>query len=197
MSEYQCENCSNPIRESEKECLICGFPQQGTKAEKISYNSKLIRLKDLVEDSDKSVKSIFSFAIIFFFMALVVLAFSLIFGENHFQDAFLFGGIGLVYFVLSKIGVKSAYLMIIMSLFFYVGHTIFELSHSIYPKSPLDMDESFVESKGTSILYLMIPAGYLLCRLALMIVLAKYLITQLKLKRHEKMAAFIRSKSSN
>ena len=195
MSEYQCENCSKPITPSEKICPRCGYPQQGSKAEKISYNSKLMRIKDLVEDSDKSVKGILSIAIIFIFMAFVVLAFSLIFNENHFQIAFLLTGVGLIYLLLNKVGRKSAYLMIILALLFYVGHTIYELSHGIYPKSPVNMDDSFVESKGASLIYIMIPAAYILFRLALMIVLLKYLLTQFKLKKDERIVDFVRSKT--
>ena len=76
MSEYKCENCQNPVAGSEKMCSFCGFPQQGTRQEKIVYNGRLLKFKDLVEDSDKSIKSVFSLAIIFVFMGLVVLAFS-------------------------------------------------------------------------------------------------------------------------
>ena len=60
MSEYQCENCTKSITASEKVCPLCGYPQQGTKAEKISYNTQLMKVKDLVEDSDKSIKGILS-----------------------------------------------------------------------------------------------------------------------------------------
>ena len=90
MSEYKCENCGNPISPNEKACPKCDYPQSGSKAEKISYNTKLMKLKDLVEDSDKSVKSVFSIALIFIFMSLVVLAFSLLFRENHYQTAITF-----------------------------------------------------------------------------------------------------------
>ena len=71
----------------EKVCPSCGYRQQGTKAEKIRYNTQLMKIKDLVEDSDKSIKSILSFAIIFLFMALVVILFSVLFKENHFSNA--------------------------------------------------------------------------------------------------------------
>jgi len=194
MSEYQCDNCQNSISKSDQNCPTCGYPHQGAKSEQIAYNTKLMRVKDQVEESDKSVKAIFSFSIIFFFMALVVLTFSLIFNEDHFQTAYLFGTIGLVYLLFNRIGGKNAYIMVILALFFYIGHTIFEFSNGIFPKSPVDVDDSFLESRGASLIYLLIPAVYMLFRLALMIVLAKYLLTQLKLRRGGKIVDFVRSK---
>lgn len=196
MSKYKCENCQNSISESDQNCPSCGFPIKGTKAEQIAYNAKLMRVKDWIEESDKSVNASLSFSIIFFFMTLVVLAFSLIFNEDHFQTAYLFGGIGLVYLLLNRIGRKNAYIMVILALFFYIGHTIFEFSNGIFPKSPVDVDESFLESRGASLIYLMIPAVYMLFRLALMIVLARYLLTQLKLRRGGKIVDFVRSQKS-
>jgi hypothetical protein len=193
MSVNPCENCSSVLFESEKICKACGYPQKGTKAEKISYNGKLIRMRDLIEDSDKSVKGILSFAIIFLFMALVVLSFSLLFKEDHYTNVLVFGAIGLVYFLLYRLGKKSSYLMIILALFFYLGHSIFEFSNGMFLKSPVDMDESFLESRGASLVFTMIPIGYMILRMALMIVLGKYLWTQLKLKKDEKMVRFIRS----
>ena len=196
MSVNPCENCSSVLSESEKICNACGYPQQGTKAEKISYNGKLMRMRDLIEDSDKSVKGILSFAIIFLFMALVVLAFSLLFKESHYTNVQIFSVIGLVYFLLYRLGKKSSYLMIILALFFYLGHSIFEFSNGMFLKSPVDMDESFLKSRGASLVFTMIPIGYMILRMTLMIVLGKYLWTQLNLKRDEKMVKFIRKNKS-
>ncbi len=193
MSDFRCENCHKPISKTEKLCSHCGFPQKGSKQDKIRYNTKVLKFKDLVEDSDKSVKSIFSLFIIFIFMGLVVLAFSLIFGENHYAVALFYIVAGKVYYLLSRIGKKSAYLMMILAFLFYMIHTIFEFSYGYYPKSPVNLDESFIESKGSSIIYAMIPLAYILIRVALMIVLVKYLYTQIRLKSEEKMVNFIRN----
>lgn len=193
MSENLCENCTKPLGGQEKSCPSCGYPQHGTKAEQISYNSKLIHLKDRIEDSDKSVKGILSFAIIFLFMAAVVLMFSFIFKEYHYHNILLFAGAGLVYYALYRLGKMSSYLMVILALFFYLGHTILEFSHGMFLKSPVDLDQSFLESRGASIFFAIIPLTYLIFRLSLMIVLAKYFWIQLKLKRDEKMVRFIRS----
>lgn len=193
MSEYPCENCTKPLAGSEKNCPSCGYPQHGTKAEQISYNIKLFRIKDLIEDSDKSIKGILSFAIIFLFMASVVLLFSLIFKEHHYAYVLILALAGVVYYFLNRLGKKSAYLMVILALFFYLGHTIFEFSHGMFLKSPVDLDRSFLESRGATIFFSIIPLVYLVFRLLLMIVLAKYLWIQLKLKRDEKMVRFIRS----
>lgn len=193
MSKLACENCTNPIAETEISCSSCGYPQGGTKAEKISYNSKLLRIKDLVEESDKSVKGLLSFAIIFGFMAVVALLFSLIFKEPHYQNVLLFAIAGSVYYLLHRLGIKSSYLMVILALFFYVGHTIFEFSNSMFLKSPVGFDKSFLGSKGTTLFFAVIPLVYLVFRLSLMIVLAKYLWIELKLKRDEMMVNFIKS----
>ena len=193
MENYSCENCAGPVIEADKICQNCGFPHKGTRQEKLAYNGKLIRLKDLVEISDKSVKGILSFSIIFAFMAFVVLVFSLIFKENHYANALVFGAAAIVYYFLHKVGSKSSYLMVILVLLFYLGHTIFEFSNGMVIKSPVDMDESFVESRGASLVFTLIPIGYVVFRLALMIVLGKYFLTELRLKRDEKMVRFIRS----
>lgn len=193
MSEYQCENCQHPVTGSHKNCTFCGFPQQGTKQEKIAYNGRLLKFRDLVEESDKSIKSVFSLAIVFVFMGLVVLAFSLIFGEKHFAIAVFYIIAGKVYYLFSRIGKKSAYLMVVLVLFFYMAHTIMEFTYGFYPKSPVDASDSFIESKGASIVYTMIPLGYILLRVALMIVLIKFLFIQIRLKTQGKMVRFIRS----
>ncbi len=193
MSENTCTNCSNPIVDSDKCCAFCGYPQHGTKAEQIAYNAKLFQIKDLIEGSDKSVKGILSFTIIFLFMASVVLLFSLIFKEHHYFNLLLFAGAGLVYYLLYRLGKLSSYIAVILALFFYFGHTIFEFSHGMFLKSPVDLDRSFLETRGASIFFSIIPLVYLVFRLSLMIVLAKYLWIQLKLKRDEKMVRFIRS----
>jgi hypothetical protein len=193
MSEYKCENCQHPVAGSEANCSFCGFPQHGTKQEKIAYNGRLLKFRDLVEESDKSITSVFSLAIIFVFMGLVVLAFSLIFGENHYGIAVFYIVAGKVYYLFSRFGKKSAYFMVILVLLFYMAHTIFEFSYGFYPKSPVDASDSFTESKGASIVYAMIPLGYILLRVALMIVLIKFLFTQIRLKSQGKMVRFIRS----
>ena len=64
--------------------------------------------------------------------------------------------------------------MAILTLFFYVGHTIFEFSNGMLLKSPVGLDKSFLDSKGTSLFFAIIPVAYLIVRLSLMIVLAKY-----------------------
>lgn len=176
-----------------KTCPFCGYPQRGTRQEQIEYNTKLLKVKDLVEDSDKSIKSLFSFAIIFFFMAMVVLAFSLIFNERHYSVFLLFAIAGKVYYLLSHLGKRSPYPMIVIALVFYMLHTIFEFSSGIYPKSPVNVDESFFESKGTSIIYSMIPISYILIRFVLMVILVKYLYTQIRLKTYNKLTNFVRS----
>lgn len=194
MGEFQCENCSKSITPAQKNCPSCGFPNQGTKQEKIAYNTRLMKFKDLVEDSDKSVKGIFSMAIIFAFMAVVVLLFSLLFNENHYHNALTFIVFAGIYFLLNRVGKKSSYLMAILTLLFYLGHTIFEFSNGMFLKSPVGLDESFTGSKGASLFFALIPLAYMLFRLALMIVLAKYFFTEFKLRRDEKMTHFIRSK---
>jgi len=196
MSEYQCDNCSTSITSSEKICPTCGYPQQGTRAEKIAYNTRLIRFKDLVEDSEKSVKGILSFAIIFIFMAFVVALFSLLFNENHYANALIFLAAAFMYLLLYRLGKKSSYLMAVLAFLFYTGHTIFEISSGIYLKSPVDLDKSFVASKGASLFFELIPIAYLLFRLALMIVLAKFLWIELKLKRGGKIVKSILKQSN-
>ena len=197
MNKSQCENCSNSLSETEIICQICGYPQRGTKTEKISYNSKLIRLRDLLEDSDKSVKGILSFAIIFLFMAIVVLSFSLLFKENHYLNVLVFGVVGFVYYMLNRLVKKSSYLAVVLSLLFYLGHTIFEFSNGMFLKSPFGQDNSLFENSGISLFFSIIPLVYLIFRLALMLILAKYLWIQLKLKRDEKMVDFIRDKKTS
>jgi len=195
MSEYQCENCLNPISAKEDICSKCDYPQQGSKTEKIRYNTRLMKLKDLVEESNKSIRSIFSFAIIFLFMFLVVLAFSFIFNEQHYQTAVTFLFCGGVYFMLSRVGKRSSYVMAILALFFYLGHTIFEFSNGMFLKSPVDLDKSFTETRGATLFFALIPMGYILFRFALMIVLGKYFLTEMKLKRFGKMLDFVNKNS--
>ena len=72
-------------------------------------------------------------------------------------------------------------------------HTIFEFSYGYFPKSPVNLNESFLESKGSSIVYAAIPLAYILIRVALMIVLIKYLYTQIRLKSEEKIVRFIKN----
>lgn len=194
MSEYQCENCSNPLTSSEKICEKCEYPQQGSKSEKIRYNTKLMKVKDLLEDSEKSVRGILSFAIIFLFMAIVVFIFSLLFKEDHYSIALFYIVFAGIYLLLNRAGKKSSYLMGILALFFYLGHTIFEFSYGMFLKSPVPLDKSFTETRGATLFFALIPLAYMLFRLALMIVLAKYFLTELKLKHHEKMTTFLRKK---
>jgi len=192
MDEHLCDNCKKSISVDLKSCDYCGYPQQGTKQEKIAYNAKLLKTRDLVEESDKSITAVFSLSIIFFFMSAVVLAFSLIFGENHYIIALFFAIAGKVYYLLSRLGKRTAYLTIVLAMVFYMLHTIFEFSYGIFPKSPVNVNDSFIESKGASIVYAMIPLAYILLRFTLMIVLLKFLFTQIKLKHNEKMVRYIR-----
>lgn len=195
MSEYKCENCAKSITASEKVCPACGYPQHGTKAEKISYNTQLMKVKDLVEDSDKSIKGILSFTIIFLFMALVVILFSALFKENHYSNALTYLGCAAIYFLLHKLSKKSSYLMAAIAILFYLGHSIFEFSNGMYMQSPVPLDKSFTETRGATLFFAIIPIAYMLFRFALMIVLSKYIFTELKLRRHIKMANFVRSKT--
>lgn len=193
MSEYQCENCSHPISNARNQCDHCGYPQHGSKTEKIRYNTRFMYIKDLVEDSARSVKGILSFAIIFLFMAFIVFLFSILFDENHFGNAITYVACGVVYYFLFRLGKKSSYLMIIISLLFYLGHTIFEFSHGMFLKSPVELDKTFTETRGAALFFALIPMAYLLFRVALMIVLAKYLLIEFRIKRSGKMGEFVRS----
>jgi hypothetical protein len=175
-----------------KPCTYCGYPQHGTRQEQIEYNTKLLKVKDLVEESDRSIKSLFSLAIIFFFMAVVVLAFSLIFNERHYSVFLLFVIAGKVYYLLSHLGKRSPYLMVVMATVFYMLHTIFEFSYGIFPPSPVNAEESFIVSKGASIVFAIIPIAYVLIRFALMLVLLKFLFIEIKLKASGKMTTFVR-----
>lgn len=195
MSDYKCENCTKPMTASEKVCPACGYPQQGTKAEKIRYNTKLMRVKDLVEDSDKSIKGILSFAIIFAFMALVIILFSALFKEDYYSNALTYFGCAAIYFFLQKLGKKSSYLMATIAILFYMAHTIFEFSSGMYMQNPVPLDKSFTETRGATLFFAIIPMAYMLFRFALMIVLGKYLLTELKLRRNVKMTDFVRSNS--
>lgn len=195
MSEYQCENCSAPIGASENICSKCDYPQLGSKTEKIRYNTKLLKLKDLVEESNKSVKSIFSFSIIFLFMFLVVMTFSVLFNESHYVTGLVFMLSSGVYFILSKLGKKSSYAMAALALCFYLGHTIFEFSAGMFLKSPVELDKTFTETRGASLFFALIPLAYLFFRFVLIIVLAKYLWIEMKLRRTGKMVGFVRSET--
>jgi len=190
MSEFQCANCTSPISGSEQSCPQCGYPQQGTREEQIRFNTKLLKIKDLVEESDKAVKGIMSFAIIFLLMAFIVFLFSLLFNENHFQNAVTYIFCGVAYFFLHRLGKRSSYLMAILALLFYLGHTIFEFSNGMFLKSPVELDKSFTETRGTALFFALIPMAYLLFRMALMIVLAKYLFTEFRLMRGGKIAKY-------
>lgn len=193
MSYQSCENCRKHLPKDKKICPNCGYPQLGSKQEKIAYNTRLFKVRDLVEESDKSIQVMFSFSIIFFVMGAVVLAFSLIFGEDHYAVGLFFIVAGKIYYLLNRIGRKSAYLMILLAFFFYTIHTIFEFSYGIYPQSPVDINESFAKSKGAAIVYYLIPLVYILLRLTLIIVLIKYLYTQVRLRKHVTMIQFVRS----
>ena len=82
--------------------------------------------------------------------------------------------------------------MATIALLFYLGHSIFEFSNGMYMHSPVPLD-SFTETKGATLFFALIPAAYILFRLALMIVLGNYFFTELKLKKDEKMVDFVRS----
>ena len=196
MSEFQCENCKKSITLAQKTCPSCGFPNQGSRQEKIAYNTKLMKFKDLVEDSNKSVKGIFSLAIIFVFMAIVVLLFSVLFKEDHYRNVLTYLACAGIYLLLNRIGKKSSYLMAVLALLFYLGHSIFEFSNGMFLKSPVGLDDSFTKSRGASLFFALIPLAYMLFRLALMIVLAKYFLTEFKLRRDERMADFVRSENA-
>lgn len=192
MNEFKCENCTLPITSAGKICQHCGYPQQGSEPEKISYNTRLMKFKDLVEDSDKSVKGILSFSIIFVFMSFVVFMFSILFRENHYQNAVTYLGCAMIYYFMYRIGKKSSYIMVTVALLFYLGHTIFEFSTSMFMHSPVPLDKSFTETKGATLFFALIPMAYMLFRFALMIVLGKYFLTELKLRRDVKMVDFVR-----
>lgn len=196
MSAYLCENCKHHNTANEQHCSFCGYPIAGSKEKRIQYNTKLFKFKDLVEDSGKSIKTVFSLAVIFFFMGLVVLAFSLIFNEQHYFIALFFIVAGKVYYLLNRLGSRNAYMMMILAFLFYMLHTIFEFSNGYFPQSPVNLNESFMESKGSSIVYAAIPLAYILIRVALMIVLIKYLYTQIRLKSEEKIVRFIKSENT-
>ncbi|MCG8310598.1 MAG: hypothetical protein MI975_24625 [Cytophagales bacterium] len=152
-----------------------------------------MRVKDLVEDSEKSIKGILSFAIIFFFMAFVVFLFSVLFKENHYSGALVYLACGIIYYLLNRIGSKSSYLMAVLAFFFYLGHTIFEFSNNMFLQSPVELDKSFTESRGATLFFALIPFAYMLFRVALMIVSAKYFWTEMKLKRYGKLVEHVRS----
>ena len=128
-------------------------------------------------------------------MALVVILFSVLFKENYYSNALSYMGCAAIYFLLHKLGKKSSYLMAAITILFYLGHTIFEFSNGMYMQSPVPLDKSFTETRGATLFFAIIPMAYMLFRFALMIVLSKYVLTELKLRRHVKMADFVRSKT--
>ena len=82
--------------------------------------------------------------------------------------------------------------MAALALIFYLAHTIVEFSNGMYLKSPVDLNKSFVESKGAALVFALIPLAYMIFRFALMIVLTKFLWIELKLKSSGKMVDFLR-----
>ena len=186
----KCANCQHIVGDSDEFCPNCDFPLKGCKSDKIAYNTRMMKMRDMLDEEEKSKNGIFSIALIFFFMAAVALAFSLIFSEDHFQAVMVYSVAGLLYFGLHRLGKKSAYLMASLALLFYLGHTIYEFSHGIYLYNPM------AGAQGSNMLKLffgVLSFLYLVFRLTLMVVLARYLLLQLKLRKHEKMADFLRS----
>ncbi len=186
----ECENCHHAIGENDARCPECDFPVRGTKSDKIAYNTRLMKIQDMLDEEEKSKNGIFSIALIFFFMAAVVLSFSLIFSENHFMAVAVFALAGLGYVGLRQLGKKSAYLMASLTLLFYLGHMIYEFSHDIYLHNPLT---GSAEGSAMKWFFALLPFLYLVFRLTLMVVLARYLLLQLKLRRHEKTVNFLRT----
>lgn len=163
-------------------CDFCGYPQYGDKSAQIAYNIKLGQVRDWLQDAARSVQGVWSFGIIFFFMALVTASFSLIFHENHFRHTLVLLLVGLVYWLLSRLGKTNAYLMSALALIFYLSHTIFEFSYQMYLKSPIGLSNPFSEGFLASFIFVLVPLGYLVFRLALVVVLAKFYLLSRKLK---------------
>jgi ribosomal protein L37E len=192
VSHTTCENCQHSLDKEMKLCGFCGFPHNGTKEEKIRYRAGLLKVKDLLEMSEKSIRSVFSLSLIFLFIALVVVAFSFIFQENHYQTAFFYTAVAIIYFLLGRFGRRSAYLAIVLTLVFYVGHTTAEFSTGMYPESPVALSESFTESKGATLIYNIIPMAYLVVRASLMLVLMRFLFFEIVLRGKSKMAGYLK-----
>ena len=68
-----------------------------------------------------------------------------------FYNNWLMTGASAVYFLLNRLGKRSSYLMASLALIFYLAHTILEFSNGMYLKSPVDLNKSFTESKGTAV----------------------------------------------
>lgn len=175
------------------ECEVCGFPQGGTEQQQRDYRTRMYRVSDLLEVAQKSQASILSMAYIFFFMAVVVMAFSLIFREQHFAAMVLFILVGVYYLAMRRLGRSQPYFMVLGAFFGYIGHTLLELSLGMVPAAPVPLDHSFAASKGATLFFSLIPTAYLVVRLALMFVLGRYLLTELRLRRFGKMADFARN----
>ena len=197
MTTLQCQNCGLKLKQHLPICPNCDFPISGDKSQQIRYKAKLLQMRDLLEEAEKSVKAIYSMSLIFFFMAFIVLIFSLIFGENHYLIVLIFSLIGVMYFLLNRQAQHAAFTFLWITLVFYILHTAFELLNGIYPKSPVKLDEKFLESKGASIVYYMIPIAYALFRLAFIAAFVKYILVHFKLRKNPKMLAFLQSKASS
>ncbi len=193
-----CDNCHSPLTEETAKCPVCGFPVKGTKEEKTRYHVKLMDLKEYLIESEKSVKSMLSFFIVFIFSALITLVFSLLFHQPYYHYVIIFSVLAGAYYFFYFLAQRYGYYALLLAMVFYILHTIFELQAGMIPRNFLEG-----QKPGNGIfafIFLIIrtlPIIYVLFRVMLTAVFIKGIYYYFRLRQHSKMVSFIKKQESS
>ena len=188
-----CDNCHSAFPDRASECPECGYPMKGTTTEQTKYRAKLMELRDCLEEAEKADRSMLSFFIVFLFAALVTLFFSLVFHRAFYHYVIIYTALAGAYYFFYYLTHRYGYYTLLGALCFYVLHTIFELQAGMVPQNFLEGRQA--ANGFLSFIFMIIkaiPYLYVLLRIVLVVVFIRGLYYHQRLRRHPRMAHFIR-----
>ncbi len=188
-----CSNCGCQVSPKTKICPECGFPSTGSPSEEMAYSVLLIDMKSWIKEARKAVKSILSFAIIFLFIALVVLIFSFLFHYSSYVTALFYLGLSFCYLAFHFLAKSIPYRTVFLAFIFYSFHTVYEFSTGMIIQDIMVRKE---QNDIFSIIFKYAPFVYIIFRLMLFSAFIRGIYFIVKIEKHPRMARWLWSNRS-
>jgi len=183
-----CSNCGCQLLPETKFCLECGFPLTNSPTDERAYNVLLIDMKSWMKEAQKAINSILSFAIIFLFIALVVLLFSFLLQHNFYVTSFFYLILSLCYLAFYYLAKKIPYKTVFLAFLFYAFHTVYEFSTGIIIQDIMVRKD---QSNIFSIIFKYAPFVYIIFRLMLFSAFIRGIYFNVKIEKHPRIARWL------
>lgn len=188
-----CPNCGSQVSPETRICLKCGFPLSGSPSEERAYNVLLLDMKSWMEEAQKAIRSLLSFAIIFLLIGLVVVFFSFLLHYDFYVIALYFFILSICYLAFHYLARTMPYKAVFLAFIFYALHTVYEFSTGMILKD-------FIVGKEQvdffSVVFKYAPFVYIVFRLLLLSAFIRGIYFILKIEKHSLMAGWLSGKKS-